>query len=219
MINPTTSKTSSFFSNITKSLKFEDTSDKQNDNENQADPPSADNKLDEQLNDLKADKDNSQGGSDDADSNNDNSNSGDLDNQEDDLGGFNMDGEEDFGGGDDSSEDSGSSSGIDSSSNDNQPKSVGSAPRKLTLYAEFNRIHNVLKESIAAIQKKATENSSIKNCVAQLQEIETDVRFILSNFYDRSEEDVMLQFEMVKERTSLALTLLQRQLSSEKESN
>lgn len=213
-----TPKTSSFFGAISKSLRFEDETSKQNDNENQAGQSSADEKLDDQLNDLKEDQDNSKGESDDADSNNDDSDPGDPGDQEDDFGDLGLGGEED-GGGDDSSDSNSGSSGIGSSPDDNQPKSIGSAPRKLTLYAEFNRIYNVLKESIAAIQRRATENSSIKNCVAQLQEIATDVRFILSNFYDRSEEDVMLQFEMVKERTSLALTLLQRQISSEKESN
>lgn len=208
-----TPKTSSFFGAISKSLRFEDETSKQNDNENQAGQSSADEKLDDQLNDLKEDQDNSKGESDDADSNNDDSDPGNPGDQKDDFGDFGL------GGGDDSSDSNSGSSGIGSSPDDNQPKSIGSAPRKLTLYAEFNRIYNVLKESIAAIQRRATENSSIKNCVAQLQEIATDVRFILSNFYDRSEEDVMLQFEMVKERISLALTLLQRQISSEKESN
>ena len=159
-----TPKTSSFFGAISKSLRFEDDTSKQNDNENQAGQSSADEKLDDQLNDLKEDQDNSKGESDDADSNNDDSDPGNPGDQEDDFGDLGLGGEED-GGGDDSSDSNSGSSGIGSSPDDNQPKSIGSAPRKLTLYAEFNRIHNVLKESIAAIQKRATENSSIKNCV------------------------------------------------------
>lgn len=194
----------SFFNIISNSLRFEDEESKQNDKEDQSNV-SADEKLDEQLNDLKEKKD--QG--DQNDLNSDSSNNNDSDNENNDLNNFEFNDEEN------SSEDfstnqnnSNSTNGIGS---DEERKNVGSSCRKVALYTEFNRIYNVLKETVDAFDKMATENDNIKTCRSALSELIANVKFILSNFDLRSEEDIMLQLQITKERSSLILQSLERQ--------
>lgn len=201
------SKNASFLGIIEKSLKFEADESEQNDNKevsNVAD----DKDLDSQLNSLK-----SSGGS-NAKSDSDDSNSdgaGGEDNNPEDVGtGGETDepSETDDLGGSEPSESGGSDS---FSSSGSEERNTGSAPRKLALYAEFNRLYNVMKETLDTFEENPTENSSIKDCVAQLQSLLTDTSFVLQNFSDRSEEDIMFQFHIVKERLSLVLELLSRQ--------
>ena len=201
------SKNASFLGIIEKSLKFEADESEQNDNKevsNVAD----DKDLDSQLDSLKP-----SGGS-NAKSDSDDSNSdgagGEDNNPEDVSTGGETDepSETDDLGSSEPSESGGSDS---FSSSGSEERNTGSAPRKLALYAEFNRLYNVMKETLDAFEETPTENSSIKDCVAQLQSLLTDTSFVLQNFSDRSEEDIMFQFHIVKERLSLVLELLSRQ--------
>ncbi len=198
-------KNTSFFNIISNSLKFEDDNSQQNDKEDQANA-SADEKLDAQLDDLKENKD--QGDQNDLDT--DSSNTNDSDNEESNFDDLGFGGEEDPTG-DSSSDSDTSSSGSSGIGSDEEPKNVGSAPRKLALYTEFNRIYNVLKETVDAFDKMATENDNIKTCRSALSELIANVKFILSNFDLRSEEDIMLQLQITKERSSLILQSLERQ--------
>ena len=199
-------KNNSFFNIISNSLKFEDDNSQQNDKEDQANA-SADDKLDAQLDDLKEQKDQGDQNDQDTDSS-DNNDSGNEESDFDDLG---FGGEEDpsgDSGSDDSSSSSGSSGGIGS---DEEPKIIGSSPRKLALYTEFNRIYNVLKETVDTFDKMATENDNIKTCRSALSELIANAKFILSNFDQRSEEDIMLQLQITKKRASLILQSMERQ--------
>jgi len=198
-------KNTSFFNIISNSLRFEDDNSQQNDKEDQANA-SADEKLDAQLDDLKENKD--QGDQNDLDT--DSSNTNDSDNEESNFDDLGFGGEEDPTG-DSSSDSDTSSSGSSGIGSDEEPKNVGSAPRKLALYTEFNRIYNVLKETVDAFDKMATENDNIKTCRSALSELIANVKFILSNFDLRSEEDIMLQLQITKERSSLILQSLERQ--------
>lgn len=198
-------KNTSFFNIISNSLRFEDDNSQQNDKEDQANA-SADEKLDAQLDDLKENKD--QGDQNDLDT--DSSNTNDSDNEESNFDDLGFGGEEDPTG-DSSSDTDTSSSGSSGIGSDEEPKNVGSAPRKLALYTEFNRIYNVLKETVDAFDKMATENDNIKTCRSALSELIANVKFILSNFDLRSEEDIMLQIQITKERSSLILQSLERQ--------
>lgn len=198
-------KNTSFFNIISNSLRFEDDNSQQNDKEDQANA-SADEKLDAQLDDLKENKD--QGDQNDLDT--DSSNNNDSDNEESNFDDLGFGGEEDPTGGSSSDTDT-SSSGSSGIGSDEEPKNVGSAPRKLGLYTEFNRIYNVLKETVDAFDKMATENDNIKTCRSALSELIANVKFILSNFDLRSEEDIMLQLQITKKRSSLILQSLERQ--------
>ncbi|MBO4735586.1 MAG: hypothetical protein J5614_04250 [Paludibacteraceae bacterium] len=199
-------KNNSFFNIISNSLKFEDDNSQQNDKEDQANA-SADEKLDAQLDDLKENKD--QGDQNDLDT--DSSDNNDSDNEESDFDDLGFGGEEDSSGisSDDSSESSSSGSG--SLGSDEEQKNVGSVARPVALYTEFNRIYNVLKETVDAFDKMATENDNIKTCRSALSELIANVKFILSNFDQRSEEDIMLQMQITKKRASLILQLMERQ--------
>lgn len=198
-------KNTSFFNIISNSLKFEDDNSQQNDKEDQANA-SADEKLDAQLDDLKENKD--QGDQNDLDT--DSSNNNDSDNEESNFDDFGFGGEEDPTG-DSSSNSDTSSSGSGGIGSSEERKNVGSSCRKVALYTEFNRIYNVLKETVDAFDKMATENDSIKTCRSALSELIANVKFILSNFDLRSEEDIMLQLQITKERSSLILQSLERQ--------
>lgn len=198
-------KNNSFFNIISNSLKFEDDNSQQNDKEDQANA-SADEKLDAQLDDLKENKD--QGDQNDLDT--DSSNTNDSDNEESNFDDLGFGGEEDPTG-DSSSDSDTSSSGSSGIGSDEERKNVGSTCRKVALYTEFNRIYNVLKETVDAFDKMATENDNIKTCRSALSELIANVKFILSNFDLRSEEDIMLQLQITKERSSLILQSLERQ--------
>lgn len=198
-------KNTSFFNIISNSLKFEDDNSQQNDKEDQANA-SADEKLDAQLDDLKENKD--QGDQNDLDT--DSSNTNDSDNEESNFDDLGFGGEEDPTG-DSSSDSDTSSSGSGGIGSDEERKNVGSTCRKVALYTEFNRIYNVLKETVDAFDKMATENDNIKTCRSALSELIANVKFILSNFDLRSEEDIMLQLQITKERSSLILQSLERQ--------
>lgn len=198
-------KNTSFFNIISNSLRFEDDNSQQNDKEDQANA-SADEKLDAQLDDLKENKD--QGDQNDLDT--DSSNTNDSDNEESNFDDLGFGGEEDPTG-DPSSDSDTSSSGSGGIGSDEERKNVGSTCRKVALYTEFNRIYNVLKETVDAFDKMATENDNIKTCRSALSELIANVKFILSNFDLRSEEDIMLQLQITKERSSLILQSLERQ--------
>jgi len=93
---------------------------------------------------------------------------------------------------------------------DEKTSPIGGLNRKLTLYSEFNRILSVLKESVDALLKIDTTQTEIKSCVAQLQKIYDDGKLVISKFEDYSEADCLINFELLKERSSLILEQLAR---------
>jgi hypothetical protein len=108
----------------------------------------------------------------------------------------------------------------DPSEQDGQKLSViGGVNRKLTLYTEFNRIISVIKESVDALNRIDSERTEIKSCVAQLQKIYDDGKLFVTKFKDYSDADIMLQLEMLKERSSLIIERLQRLQQQEKPPN
>jgi hypothetical protein len=99
----------------------------------------------------------------------------------------------------------------DPSSQDGQKLSViGGVNRKLTLYTEFNRILSVIKESVDALNHIESDRTEIKSCVAQLQKIYDDGKLFVTKFEEYSDEDIMVQLEILKERSSLIIERLQR---------
>jgi hypothetical protein len=99
----------------------------------------------------------------------------------------------------------------DPSGQDGQKLSViGGVNRKLTLYTEFNRIISVIKESVDALTQIESDRTEIKSCVAQLQKIYEDGKLFVAKFEEYSDEDIMAQLEILKERSSLIIEHLQR---------
>ena len=187
------------FDILDKILTFEDESNQQADNADSSDAGKLDSQLESLAKETGSEDSKDSGGADDTGESGDDS----LDSDGGDDGSDNSDGQQTD---DDSSGDD----------DDSKPK-TGAAPRKLTLYAEFNRIHNVLREALESCESKLAINNATKNCIAQLKQVLIDTRFILSNFTERSEEDIMVQMEMIKRRSTLALELLKRQVMETKE--
>jgi hypothetical protein len=91
-----------------------------------------------------------------------------------------------------------------------QLSASGGANRKLTLYVEYNRILSIIKESVDSLSDILTEDTGIKACVAKLQSVYDDGRLVVSKYKQFSESDLMINLEMLKERSSLALEKLKR---------
>lgn len=97
-----------------------------------------------------------------------------------------------------------------SSNTPDTPSTDGPRNRRLTLYTEFNRIYNGLKESVSSLSSLQTSDDNIKSCVAQLQDIVSDASFILSQFSSYSENDMMIQLQLIKDRSKITLEQLSR---------
>lgn len=199
-----------FFGSIARNLTFEDDSDKnakngsdssqQNDKDSE---DSGDSKLNDSLSDLKNQKEEQD------DSNKSNSSDGDNSDPSDQKGPSEVSGEdlpnEDSSGSDETSpvqqNDSAPSTDVPSSEHAN---------RKLKLYEEYNRIYQALKESVELLSDTQASGDEIKSCVAQLQDVVTDMRAIIADFVSYTESDLMIHLQMFKERSSLTLEQITR---------
>lgn len=203
-----------FFSIISKNLTFEAENDKnekndskpaqQNDNTNVSSAKKDEN-LDSALDDLKIEKEKKETPNGQPSSSSADSSSGDVQTDSE-----NDDGSNDPTGRTPDETTSPAVQQNDSTSGIDVPPSEGHANRKLTLYAEYNRIYNALKESVESLSRTQTCDDKIKSCVAQLQDVVTDVRFIMSVFQSYAETDLMIHLQLVKERTSLVMEQIQR---------
>ncbi len=206
----------SMFSSITKSLRFEADEgensgnsggdSQQSGNDTGSSDESKDSQLDSDLNSLKED-----GGEDDKSLSSDDPDNSGASQDGDSFGG------DGFGGEGDGSSDGGSSSdgGGDTSSDDLQSNDAGKANRKLTLYTEYNRVYNSVKRSVESMLAIATDNPGIKACIPQLQQIMADMRFIMTDFGSRTEDDIMIHFTIIQKRIQVIMEQLSRIKDSE----
>lgn len=210
------SKSDSFFETISNNLKFEDDSEKNAEKDNNTaqqngntnNDSSKDDSLDKSLDKLKEEKSKKEQKNDERDPSSSSPDDGTDKEETSDLAG-----QEDSGEGEDNSSETEPSSSIqqdDTSSSTNDVPSGGPVNRKLTIYSEFSRIYNTLKESVESLSELQTNDDKIKSCVAQLQDATNATRFIMSGFEGYSDQDAMIHLQLIKDRVSIIMEQLSR---------
>lgn len=178
------SKNSRFFDIISQNLKTAPKVNKQVINNEAGE--NEDSKLDDELNDLAEQK---EGKDDLSNPSDDNEESESLDNNPTD------------------SDPTTSDIGDDNSSED---KSEGKANRRSEVFNAMTYIHSTLNESIARLQRIATNDADIADCIAQLQSISDDMSFVTSHFTNYAADDAFIQLELFKKRIDLQMERLKR---------